>query len=115
MIDRVYYAARQWRDFPTALAALESVGIPTERAKLIIANSRVNASDVIVADLGDGKGLAVTTAENGGVIAWQAMIGVAKADRAEVEADGRRLAELLNDESIVAVFSWDRPQSTAPQ
>jgi hypothetical protein len=108
----LYYPARLDGTHPSALIALQSVGINHVDAVLLIENAKINQSPLIFADIGGGKGVLVAPTESGEFQLWQAIIGEASPDSGYAEAFTRALAQTLGDGSTFAIFRWSPPMST---
>jgi hypothetical protein len=106
-----YYAARLAGKFADNESALMSLRCPKELVPLIIANATINKSELIVADLGDGKGVALMPDGYGKTLLWQTLLGLMRDTPDEAIEDARQLAAGLNDGSPVAVFEWTPPAS----
>jgi hypothetical protein len=112
-----YYLAKKHAVFATAELALAAAGFRPEDAKLVIENSRVNASEAIVVGLDKERGtaLVVTTNGEGGVTLWRALIGERNLFDSGEEAQeyAEALAKSYGDREPWAVFSWANNRSTA--
>lgn len=115
----IYYAARLAGEFSSAVAALESVGYSSEEAAVHVENAEIERSESIVAEIGDGRGVAVVQLPTGCVQLWQAILSEASPERqaAEAVADELEAALVENNHppSTWAIFEWRRPTSRTRQ
>ena len=109
--ERLYYVAIRGGDCPSAVVALEFVGYSREQAQWLVDNARANESEVVIAELSDGKGVAVTPLDDGRVTHWQAIIDSATPDREVALARVRELAGDLVDGVDYGIVMWTAPRS----
>jgi len=105
---RFFYPAKIDAEFPTALAALEDLGLSPEEAQLALDAEAILQRPELLFEVG-GRTYAITQPTEDRAVRWHAYFGCGQESREEAWRAAEQLGIMLGGDQGWAIFTWNLP------